>query len=112
MSRLDSVSVISQDEVSRGRAGDPGPRRLTMDAHLSVSELCRQEGLSAEALAERAGLELGRIQAILEGRWTPSPGERDKIAAVFQRTREQIAWGHKATVQHLYGHGPQFGRTP
>jgi transcriptional regulator with XRE-family HTH domain len=77
-----------------------------------LDELCRERGLSAAGLAERTGLDERRVTAILEGRWTPSPAERDKIAALFGLTRAQIAWGHKTTVQHLYGHGPQFGRTP
>ena len=77
-----------------------------------LGELCHEHGLSAAALAQRTGLDKGRVTAILEGRWTPSPAERDKIAAVFGLTRERIAWGHKTSVQHLYGHGPQFGRTP
>jgi transcriptional regulator with XRE-family HTH domain len=78
----------------------------------SLNDLCRTKGLTASTLAEQAGLEERRVDAILEGRWTPSPQERDKIAAVFGLTRERIAWGHKTTVEHLYGHGPQFGRTP
>ncbi|MCI0681153.1 MAG: helix-turn-helix domain-containing protein [Gemmataceae bacterium] len=78
----------------------------------ALTELCERHKLTAGALAEKAKLDDKRVLAILEGRWTPSPQERDKIAAVFGLTREQIAWGHRATVQHLYGHGPQFGRTP
>ena len=78
----------------------------------ALSELCIKRGLTLDSLAEQAKLDVSRVTAILEGRWTPSPQERDKIAAVFGLTREQIAWGHRATVQHLYGHGPQFGRTP
>lgn len=78
----------------------------------TAAELCRAQGLSHRELAERARLEEGRVQAILEGRWTPSPQERDAIARVFGLSRDQLAWGHKAEVQHLYGHGPQFGRTP
>ena len=34
------------------------------------------------------------------------------VASAFGLTREQIAWGHRTQVEHLYGHGPQFGRTP
>jgi len=79
---------------------------------LPVSELSYAQGVTPQTLAEASGLELCRVEAILEGRWTPSPAERDRIAKVFGRTRDEIAWGHKATVQHLYGHGPQFGRTP
>lgn len=78
----------------------------------ALVDLCGKRALTPDALADQAGLEKARVLAILEGRWTPSPQERDKIAAVFGLTREQIAWGHKTEVQHLYGHGPQFGRTP
>jgi hypothetical protein len=83
-----------------------------MDTLKTVDELCAENLLSHELLAEKASLDLKRVQAILEGRWTPSPAERDRVAAVFGLTRDQIAWGHKAQVAHLYGHGPQFGRTP
>ncbi len=83
-----------------------------MDHPKSVAELCTEHGLDAKKLAEKAGLEDRRVRAIVEGRWTPSPAERDRIAAAFGLTREQIAWGHSTQVSHLYGHGPQFGRTP
>ena len=72
----------------------------------SVDQLCAQHGLDARQLAARAGVDEGRVAAIVLGRWTPSPNERDAIAAVFALTRDQIAWGHKTPIQHLYGHGP------
>jgi transcriptional regulator with XRE-family HTH domain len=78
----------------------------------TVAELCQQRSLDARQLAERAGLDERRVLAIVQGQWTPSPGERDRIAAVFGLTRDRIAWGHTTPVEHLYGHGPQFGRTP
>ncbi len=78
----------------------------------TVAQLCAEHCLDVQALAERSGLEEARIQAIVAGRWTPSPGERDRIAVVFGLTRDDIAWGHTTPVSHLYGHGPQFGRTP
>ncbi len=83
-----------------------------MDTPTSVAELCAAQALDAKALADKAGLDERRVRAIVEGRWTPSPAERDRIAAVFGLRREQIAWGHSTPVSHLYGHGPQFGRTP
>jgi hypothetical protein len=46
------------------------------------------------------------VLAIVLGRWTPSPAERDRIAAVFGVTRDQITWGHKTPIQHIYGQGP------
>ena len=76
------------------------------DAPRSVDQLCLENGIDARQLAERAGLDEGRVAAIVLGRWTPSPQERDKIAAVFGLTRDQIVWGHKTPVQHLYGQGP------
>jgi hypothetical protein len=83
-----------------------------METLKAVDELCAEHLLSAEMLAEKAGLDLKRMLAIMEGRWTPSPAERDRVAAVFGLTRDQVAWGHRTPVAHLYGHGPQFGRTP
>jgi len=46
------------------------------------------------------------VTAIILGRWTPSPQERRKIADVFDLEPDQIAWGHKTPIQHIYGHGP------
>jgi transcriptional regulator with XRE-family HTH domain len=71
-----------------------------------VVELCQQHKLTIEQLTERSGLEQGRVTAIVMGRWTPSPNERSKIAAVFDVTVDDIAWGHKTPIQHIYGHGP------
>lgn len=78
----------------------------------SVADLCAQHRIDLAELARRSGLDLDRIKAIVEGRWTPSPAERDRVAGVFGVTREEIAWGHRATVEHIHGHGPQFGRSP
>jgi hypothetical protein len=77
-----------------------------MDALKSVSDLCLEQNIDWKQLAQRAGLEEGRVQAIVLGRWTPSPSERDRIAAVFGLTRDQITWGHTTPIQHIYGHGP------
>jgi hypothetical protein len=78
----------------------------------SVADLCARHGIDLAQLAAKSGLDNERVHAIVEGRWTPSPVERDKVAAVFGVSREEIAWGHKATIEHIHGHGPQFGRSP
>jgi hypothetical protein len=83
-----------------------------MEHRKCVAELCAAHDLDVADLAARASLDLHRAQAIVSGRWTPSPTERDRIAAVFGLSRDQIAWGHKTSVDHMYGHGPQFGRSP
>ena len=72
----------------------------------SVHQLCTEQGLSLEELAGRTGLDLGRVQAIYLRRWTPSLIEREKIAGVFDVTKEDITWGHKTPIQHIYGQGP------
>jgi len=77
-----------------------------MDAPKTVGELCAERELTPRQLAEQAGLEEQRVLAIVLGRWTPSPSERDRIAGVFGLTRAQITWGHKTPIQHIYGHGP------
>jgi transcriptional regulator with XRE-family HTH domain len=72
----------------------------------SVDQLCAERGIDVRQLAEKAGVDEQRVLAIALGRWTPSPQERDRIAAVFGLTRDQVAWGHKTPIQHIYGHGP------
>jgi transcriptional regulator with XRE-family HTH domain len=71
-----------------------------------VDELCQDHRVVIKQLAEKSGLDEQRVLAIVLGRWTPSPSERDRIAAVFGLTRDQIVWGHKTPIQHIYGHGP------
>jgi hypothetical protein len=83
-----------------------------MEPIRSVEELCAASGIDFKQLAAKAELDERRVQAIVAGRWTPSPAERDRIAAVFGLSRDQIAWGHKNPIAHVYGHGPQFGRSP
>src|SRR5439155_14399700 len=76
------------------------------DSPKTVEQFCLDHGIDAKQLAERSGVDEQRIVAILLGRWTPSPQDRDRIAAALGVTREQIIWGHKTPVQHLYGQGP------
>ncbi len=52
------------------------------------------------------------VEAILQGRYTPSPQQRESLAKALGVSVEQIAWGHVAPVEAMYGHGPQFGRSP
>jgi hypothetical protein len=79
---------------------------MMADALKSVAQLCAECGIDARQLAGRAGVDEQRVTAIVLGRWTPSPQERDRIAAAFGLTRDQIVWGHTTPVQHLYGQGP------
>jgi ribosome-binding protein aMBF1 (putative translation factor) len=78
----------------------------------SAAEWLAQRGLAIADLVAAAQLDERVVQAIIEGRYTPSPDQRRRIAKVLGIATEQIAWGHVAPVEHMYGHGPQFGRSP
>ena len=77
-----------------------------MEATKRVEELCVEFNISYQELAARSKVDEQTVLAIVLGRWTPSPEDRDQIAAVFGLTREQIVWGHKTPIQHIYGTGP------
>jgi transcriptional regulator with XRE-family HTH domain len=83
-----------------------------MEPRKSLEQLCTAHGLDYRQLAEKTGLDERRVRTIVSGQWTPSPADRDRIAAAFGLARDQIAWGHRTAVDHMYGHGPQFGRSP
>ena len=72
-----------------------------------IVDLCRDQQVTYEQLVERSGLDENKVQAIFLGRWTPSPKERQAIAAVFGVEVGEIVWGHVTPVQHVYGNGPQ-----
>jgi hypothetical protein len=72
----------------------------------TVADLCREREMSVPELSRQSRLEEGRTLAIVLGRWTPSPIERQKISDVFNVPVDQIRWGHQTPIQHLYGHGP------
>jgi len=72
----------------------------------SVHDLCIEREISLLELADQAGLELTRVQAIYLGRYTPSPEQREAIARVLKVDAQEVAWGHKTPIQHIYGHGP------
>ena len=78
----------------------------------SVAEWMADLGVSLDTIVARSSLDRRVVQAIAEGHWTPSPAQRERIASALGVAVEQISWGHKTPVEHLYGHGPQFGRSP
>jgi transcriptional regulator with XRE-family HTH domain len=77
-----------------------------------LARLMEETGTSLEKLVETSGLEAKLVKAIATGNYTPSPTERQRLAAALNVTVDDIAWGHAVPVDHLWGHGPQFGRTP
>jgi transcriptional regulator with XRE-family HTH domain len=77
-----------------------------------VSEWMAERGMSLAELVEASGLDRRVVEAISRGQYTPSPQQRQRLAAVLGVGPEEVAWGHQVGVTHVYGHGPQFGRSP
>ena len=78
----------------------------------TVAEWMAERGLGLPELVEASGLERRVVEAIVAARYTPSPQQRQRLAAALGVEPEQVAWGHATEVSHVYGHGPQFGRSP
>ena len=77
-----------------------------------LARVMEETGTNLEHLVEASGLEAKLVKAIASGNYTPSPTERQRLAAALNVSVDDIAWGHAVPVDHLWGHGPQFGRTP
>ena len=78
----------------------------------TVAHWMSLRGIDLLALQQAAALDDRTATAILEGRYTPSPRQRQRIAAALEVEPDEISWDHAAGVEHMYGHGPQFGRSP
>jgi hypothetical protein len=78
----------------------------------TVAEWMSERGLDRAGLVAASGLAARVVEAICAGRYTPSPDQRACVAAALGVGPDQVAWGHAAPVESLYGHGPQFGRSP
>jgi transcriptional regulator with XRE-family HTH domain len=77
-----------------------------------LARVMEETGTSLQQLVEASGLEVKLVKAIATGNYTPSPSERERLATALGVSIDDIAWGHAVPVDHLWGHGPQFGRTP
>lgn len=73
----------------------------------TIDLLFEESGLSIEEIAERSKLDAERIEAIAVGRWTPSPFERERLAAAFGVTIDDISWGHSMAPRVIRYH--RFG---
>ena len=70
-----------------------------------------ETGISIDQLATTTGLDRKLIKAIVSGNYTPSPAQRQRLAAALGVSTDDISWGHAVTVEHLRGNGPQCGRS-
>ncbi len=63
--------------------------------------------LPIDELAARCGLEPERVEAICDGRWLPSPAERQRIADAVGAAVDEISWGHTMNPRNVRYH--RFG---
>jgi transcriptional regulator with XRE-family HTH domain len=77
-----------------------------------LAEWMTERGITRAELVERSGLEARVVEAVACGRYTPSPEQRRCLSAALGVRVDQVHWGHQNPVAELYGHGPQFGRSP
>lgn len=78
----------------------------------TTAEWMTERAIGLADLIAATGLENRVVEAMIHGRYTPSPEQRSLLAAALGVSPTEIAWGHETQVSHVYGHGPQFGRSP
>jgi hypothetical protein len=83
-----------------------------MAAVKTLAEWMAERGLGLAELVARSGLEQRVVEAVAGARYTPSPEQRRCLSAALEVEADQVLWGHQNQVAELYGHGPQFGRSP
>ena len=76
-----------------------------------IARYLEETGTSLDQLAAAAGLDKKLIKAIVTGNYTPSPLQRQRLAAALGVATDEISWGHAVPVEHLRGNGPQCGRS-
>ena len=70
-----------------------------------------ETGISVDQLVTATGLDAKLVKAIVTGNYTPSPAQRQRLAAALGLSMDDISWGHAVQVEHLRGNGPQCGRS-
>jgi hypothetical protein len=80
----------------------------------TLDVLLEEIALPLDELAARCGLELERVVAIYDGRWLPSPAERERTAAAVGVAVGDVSWGHTMSPRnvryHRYGLKEDFNR--
>ena len=73
----------------------------------TIEWLVERAALTTQALADNSGLPIERVEAVLSGRWLPSPSERAKLARALGVLPEDVTWGHTMSPRNVRYH--RFG---
>ncbi len=83
-----------------------------MDRLKTISEWMKDLDVEITQLVECSGLDKKVVEAIVAGRYTTSPTHRQRLSNALGVSPDEIRWCQTVEVDHLYGHGEQFGRSP
>jgi hypothetical protein len=79
----------------------------------TIDVLLEELDVVLDELSERSGLPIERVAAIADGRWTPSPAEREKLAKALGVNVGDVSWGHTMNPRnvryHRFGLKEDFG---
>ncbi len=67
----------------------------------TLEYLFELQNVTIEDVAERASLPMERVEAIIVGRWTPSPKERERVASALGVEIADISWGHSMDPRNV-----------
>jgi hypothetical protein len=70
----------------------------------TVDLVIEERGLTLDQLARDCGLIVERVEAIVDGRWLPSPQERQRIADALGLPIGDISWGHTMNPRNVRYH--------
>jgi hypothetical protein len=76
-----------------------------------IGRYVEEAGINVDALGRAAQLDGKLVKAIVSGNYTPSPQQRQRLAAALGVSPDDISWDHAVPVEHMRGNGPQFGRS-
>ncbi len=76
-----------------------------------LARYMEETGMSLDQLVAAAALDAKLVKSIVSGNYTPSPSQRQRLAAAIGVSIDDIAWGHTVPVEHIRGNGPQSGRS-
>jgi hypothetical protein len=77
----------------------------------AIARFMEETGIGVDELVTATGLDAKLVKAIVGGNYTPSPAQRQRLAAALGVATDDISWGHTVPVQHIRGNGPQCGRS-
>ena len=76
-----------------------------------IARYLEETGIGVSQLVSANRLDRKHVETIVKGNFTPSPVQRQRLAAALGVSTGDISWEHAVPVQHMRGNGPQAGRS-